>query len=1493
MYRTNRMHRMDILAKRRGKRPPFSNEDQVGNKRRCISTSSVSVADSLMPQDVVDRGCSPKSKGGGNLINGAAQSFNASSTSTSSMPMANSAMTQDLTDRDWSQKGKYGGNVIHGAAQSFNAWSTSCVSPLDLGLPEHQCEFCGALYWFEELPSEGKFVRCCQGGRVQLPMLKPAPIFLKTLLNHDGGKRSLNFRENIRLYNSLFAFTSIEAKIDYGINKKPGPYIFRINGETHHWMGSLLPLDGECPKFAQLYLHDTENEIDHRMKAVRSDVCESRIDRDIIRCLIKMFDSENEIVKAFRMAKDRCKEIDLRPVKLKLIGTRDHPPRYLPREYAAPSCSKIASLIDGNFGKLDHHRDIIVEHKSEFLKRISDLHPSFMAMQYPILFPYGEDGYRTDIRYADDPEVKEISRKHVTMREFYVFRIQQRLKEAHTLLIGGRLFQQYLVDAYSCIEHERLTYIRYNQKKLRSEIFQGIKDAVVRGDVNGSAIGKRIILPSSFTGGPRYQIQKYQDSIAICRKHGLPNLFITFTCNVQWPEIQNTLAMIPGQKAEDRPDIVCRVFKMKVDKLMEDITKNEFFGKTTAALYVVEFQKKGLPHVHILVWLSRDLKSSPIDDIDSMISAELPNKETDPDKYEAVSKFMMHGPCGPDNPKASCMEDGRCSKYFPNDFHDSTTIDENGFVVYRRRDDGNYSIKTKIRLDNRFVVPHNVNLLMRYQAHINVQWCDKRMLVKYLFKHVHRGPEKARIVMVDNVVDREDGNQEVHNVDEIKTYLNGRYLSPYEAVWRLLRFKTHYREPSVECLIVHLPLMNSVVYHEAERLDDVLLRPNITSTMFTEWMEANKGSPDARQLTYAEFPSKWVWNKTAKTWKRRQCGNRIGRIVYVHPSAGELYYMRMLLDYVKGPQSYDDIKTVNGVLHPTFRSACKALGLLGDDNGWHEVLNEASTWATAFELRQLFVMLLLHCDVADPLELLDDHWLKFADDIILSVEGLMALPLPSVEISDALLRNQVLSELEKLFNISCSSLSEHNLPLPDESLASDASNRLIMEELCYDTTQLSDEHTELLKELNMEQKKIYDAVLEAVDKNDGQMFFVSGHGGTGKTYLWRTIISRLRSQGQIVLAVASSGIASLLLPGGRTAHSRFKIPLQVDEDSTCEIKKGTHLAKLVQRACLIIWDEAPMSHRNCFEALDKSLCDVLSNEVGYQHKKPFGGKVVLLGGDFRQTLPVAARGSKAKTIDASISKSYLWKRCKVFSLTENMRLARTSPNYTSCTDSDGEFAEWILAVGNGVAPGIKISDDDEATWIKIPDDLLIKNFEDPLEAIARTIYSELLVKFHDPSYLSERAIVTPKNVTVDIINSYLLSMIPGEEQTLLSFDSVSKESKFHGDFGVIYPPELLNTMKFSGVPNHELKLKIGAPIMLLRNINQSLGLCNGTRLIVTHITAKVLGAKVITGSHCGNKGTTIQVSIREAFKEIHACMHLDQLYYKANRNKEFRDQRIE
>jgi len=190
--------------------------------------------------------------------------------------------------------------------------------------------------------------------------------------------------------------------------------------------------------------------------------------------------------------------------------------------------------------------------------------------------------------------------------------------------------------------------------------------------------------------------------------------------------------------------------------------------------------------------------------------------------------------------------------------------------------------------------------------------------------------------------------------------------------------------------------------------------------------------------------------------------------------------------------------------------------------------------------------------------------------------------------------------------------------------------------------------------------------MESVDKGLGKQIFVDGYGGTGKTYLWRSITTKLRSEGKIVLAVASCAVAALLLQGGRTAHSRFKIPVNITDESTCDIKQGTHLAELLKKTSLILWDEAPMANRNCFEALDKSLRDILRFNNKNSDEKPFGGMTVVLGGDFRQILPVVPKGRREHIVNASIKRSYLWNHFEIYKLTKNMRL--------SCISNDKKTA---------------------------------------------------------------------------------------------------------------------------------------------------------------------------------------------------------------------------
>ncbi|MCI03859.1 ATP-dependent DNA helicase PIF1, partial [Trifolium medium] len=239
---------------------------------------------------------------------------------------------------------------------------------------------------------------------------------------------------------------------------------------------------------------------------------------------------------------------------------------------------------------------------------------------------------------------------------------------------------------------------------------------------------------------------------------------------------------------------------------------------------------------------------------------------------------MMHGPCGAANVNSPCMNGSRhCSKFFPKKYKSSTTVDEDGYPSYKRRDTGVVVQKNGVKLDNGNVVPYNPFLLMRYQAHINVESCNKSNAIKYLFKYVNKGPDRSNI----QITNGKSAANEPEIVDEIKRFYDCRYLSPSEAVWRLLAFDIHQKFPAVIRLSIHLENQQSITFNDGSSLHNVVSYREMIDTMFLAWFNANMEYEEGRDLTYAEFPSKFVYNSQYHRWQPRQKGSSIGRLTYV------------------------------------------------------------------------------------------------------------------------------------------------------------------------------------------------------------------------------------------------------------------------------------------------------------------------------------------------------------------------------------------------------------------------------------------------------------------------------------------------------------------------------------------------------------------------------------------------------------------------------------
>lgn len=219
------------------------------------------------------------------------------------------------------------------------------------------------------------------------------------------------------------------------------------------------------------------------------------------------------------------------------------------------------------------------------------------------------------------------------------------------------------------------------------------------------------------------------------------------------------------------------------------------------------------------------------------------------------------------------------------------------------------------------------------------------------------------------------------------------------------------------------------------------------------------------------------------------------------------------------------------------------------------------------------------------------------------------------------------------------------LPFSETIYFQSSENRLLIEETGYDGDEMRQEYARLFPSLNEDQLQVYNSVIGSVDNGTGGLFFVYGSGGCGKTFLWKTLCTGLRSEGKIVLPVASSGIAATLQPGGRTAHSRFHIPLKLDHYSVAGIKHGTDFAELMQQTSLIIWDEAPMQHCHAFESVDRALRDIMSSMDPSRGGRPFGGITVVFGGDYRQILLVISKAVRGQIVAASLNRSKLWNHC--------------------------------------------------------------------------------------------------------------------------------------------------------------------------------------------------------------------------------------------------------
>ena len=428
------------------------------------------------------------------------------------------------------------------------------------------CEFCQAL----RFPGEPKGI-CCKSNTVNdVPKIPPPPEEMMPLFSLNSASKQ--FLANARKYNQAFQMTSI--KTSWIVEDGFMPTV-KIQGQLSHRMGSLLPADGDEPKFLQIYFIGNPEAEANRREMIADGVWNSTI-----KVIQEVLHEKNEYIQRFKYLLEHDENINDQGAHVVIRAdrfTNAHHRGVL----NAPQHEDFAAVVSDERLAGLANRDIKVQTKGGPFFTISEKHRSYDPLQYPVILWNGQDGW--------DVEKKVRKLTTTTSCQWYAYQLMQREGDFNTLLKLGKLFSQFAVDMYAKIESERLGFQAKNQKQLRAESYKGYHDSL-ENDMPLDKTGIPVILSPSFVGGPRYMHSKTQDALTYVRVHGRPSLFITMTCSTKWLEIQREL--YPGQKTEDREDIIARVFNQRRTTMIKAI-KDGLFGPLRCYMLSIEWQKRG------------------------------------------------------------------------------------------------------------------------------------------------------------------------------------------------------------------------------------------------------------------------------------------------------------------------------------------------------------------------------------------------------------------------------------------------------------------------------------------------------------------------------------------------------------------------------------------------------------------------------------------------------------------------------------------------------------------------------------------------------------------------------------------------------------------------------------------------------------------------------------------------------------------------------------
>uniref|UniRef100_A0A1I7U5B6 ATP-dependent DNA helicase n=1 Tax=Caenorhabditis tropicalis TaxID=1561998 RepID=A0A1I7U5B6_9PELO len=1037
-------------------------------------------------------------------------------------------------------------------------------------------------------------------------------------------------------------------------------------------------------------------------------------------------------------------------------------------------------------------------------------------------------------------------RKNVSLAEYCNFILQDR-QDVPCRYQGsaGPLGQLATIDWACRIREGRMAALtahraEFARSATRNKVFE-FKDRMVRKQLKGQKkLGLLVTLPATTPGTAKYQRELVMSAVTVSNKLGSPDLFLTFTGNPGWQEIKEECQRLKCQWS-DIPEYVNTVFKTKFEMFLEDVIgqkKKSFarngrvireagiFGDVKWYTYSVEFQQRGMPHVHLLLALECPITNA--DDVNRIISAEVPDvptNPTDPDYedrkryYDMVKGLMTHFPCQGDD-TAYCNEGKkhhwtRCCKGFPHDKSPDTVMCDNHYPKYKRNSTNVFTLIRSGKFftaGSEYVVSHNPFLLMKYGCHINVEVVssiktmnsvgglgepeqtnvasDSMTLRGNVFApanlndaKLHQRKKEAEKMMKEAGIDVR--NDEYVALNETSYMMDMSAMTACEAVWRIAGLPMYGSSHIVHRGYIHEE-GNDVFYTKrgVSRAEAEEMLTRKSKGMMEAWFEANRHPqklPGSNRMTTKDLTLTGMFSYFKFDIKQQKFILR-KKTIRIEFSAGSKHHNQDTL--------------INGVVHETCLQAARARRLMNGEDEWDAAISEVAKTESPVACRRFFASILLHSAPANPSDLWTRHWTELVDNKpSWNEQQKKAHALRHIRF---LLANHGMRlrdyELEDYFDAD---------DLPEIDPRDDVDNPNVSNESQSDHEKIA---SKMYSKLNAAQKTAVDRAL-ALDAETGKerMMFVDGPGGTGKTFVYTAVYHKLKSLGKKVICVAHTGQAASLLPRGCTSHRMFSIPLEVEDNMRCAIAPFTEEGDALATVDAIIWDEACMSDRRIVQAVSLLFQDLKDNTLA------FGGVLVMMGGDWRQILPIVEGIQGSGVVEYTLKNSDLWSRIEKFSLTQNQRAI-----------DDPAFAKMTLDIGNG-----SNFINTHRKHVLLPENMVERGAE-------RNLFDWVFPTINDIPSTKSAAILTMDNKTALRINEDVLDRLDGEERIFYSNDFPLRKKAESVD------PEIYFRETPSGMPPHRLRLKVGAQCVLLRNQSVALGLCNGTRLTLERFGIDVI-----------------------------------------------------